>query len=77
MVVMGRRYTFRTVTYSTLMLSHTEQVSRFIPTLTFQVERRTSREGNVRLYRITPDALERTLTIGSPSPEPPPGFYII
>jgi CRISPR-associated protein Cas2 len=39
--------------------------------------KRVKPEDNIRLYWITPDALERTLTIGSPSPEPPPGFYII
>ena len=34
-------------------------------------------EDNVRLYWIPRDALPRTLTVGSPMPEPPPDYYII
>lgn len=34
-------------------------------------------EDNVRFYWIPADALPRTLTIGSPPPEPPPKAYII
>lgn len=34
-------------------------------------------EDNVRFYWIAADALPRTLTIGSPHPEPPPKVYII
>lgn len=34
-------------------------------------------EDNVRFYWIPVDALPRTLTIGSPPPEPPPEVYII
>lgn len=32
---------------------------------------------NVRFYWIPSDAIARTLTIGSPIPEPPPTAYII
>lgn len=32
---------------------------------------------NVRFYWIPSDALPKTLTIGSPMPEPPPRVYII
>jgi CRISPR-associated protein Cas2 len=32
---------------------------------------------NVRLYWVSSDALSKTLTIGSPLPEPPPEVYII
>jgi CRISPR-associated protein Cas2 len=35
------------------------------------------REDSVRFYWIPSDAVPRTLTIGSPLPEPPPDFYII
>ncbi len=35
------------------------------------------REDSVRFYWIPSDAVARTLTIGSPLPEPPPDFYII
>ena len=34
-------------------------------------------EDNVRIYWIPSDALPRTLTIGSPLPQPPPDCYII
>ncbi|XHX77915.1 MAG: CRISPR-associated endonuclease Cas2 [Stenomitos frigidus ULC029] len=34
-------------------------------------------EDNVRLYWVPSDALPRTLTLGSPPPEPPPKAYII
>jgi CRISPR-associated protein Cas2 len=34
-------------------------------------------EDNVRFYWIAQDAVGRTLTIGSPAPEPPPKAYII
>jgi CRISPR-associated protein Cas2 len=34
-------------------------------------------EDNVRLYWIPLEALPRTLTVGSPMPEPPPDYYII
>lgn len=36
-----------------------------------------SQEDNVRFYWIPADALPRTLTIGSPPPQPPPKAYII
>jgi CRISPR-associated protein Cas2 len=32
---------------------------------------------NVRFYWVPSDALPKTLTIGSPLPEPPPEVYII
>lgn len=35
------------------------------------------KEDNIRLYWITKDAFAKALSIGSPSPEPPPEFYII
>ena len=34
-------------------------------------------EDNVRLYWISVDAIERSLTIGSPMPVEPPSVYII
>jgi CRISPR-associated protein Cas2 len=34
-------------------------------------------EDNVRFYWIPADALAKTLTLGSPHPEPPPDYYII
>ncbi|NJP11220.1 MAG: CRISPR-associated endonuclease Cas2 [Leptolyngbyaceae cyanobacterium RU_5_1] len=34
-------------------------------------------EDNVRFYWISEEAVSRVLTIGSPSPEPPPNAYII
>jgi CRISPR-associated protein Cas2 len=34
-------------------------------------------EDNVRFYWIPADALPRTLTLGSPPPQPPPKMYII
>jgi CRISPR-associated protein Cas2 len=34
-------------------------------------------EDNVRFYWIPADALPRTLTLGSPPPQPPPNVYII
>ncbi|MGF1500029.1 MAG: CRISPR-associated endonuclease Cas2 [Elainellaceae cyanobacterium] len=34
-------------------------------------------EDNVRFYWIAADAVPKTLTIGSPPPEPPPKAYII
>ncbi|MFM7426916.1 MAG: CRISPR-associated endonuclease Cas2 [Elainella sp.] len=34
-------------------------------------------EDNVRFYWIPADAVPRALTIGSPSPEPPPQLYIV
>lgn len=34
-------------------------------------------EDNVRFYWVPKDALPRTLTIGSASPEPPPTLYIV
>lgn len=34
-------------------------------------------EDNVRFYWIPADALPRTLTLGSPPPQPPPQVYII
>jgi len=43
-----------------------------------QVQRRIKlEEDNVRFYWIAADALPRTLTLGSPPPEPPPDFYIV
>ena len=43
-----------------------------------QVTRRVNlTEDNVRFYWIPVDAVEKTLTIGSPHPEPPPEVYII
>jgi CRISPR-associated protein Cas2 len=43
-----------------------------------QVQKRVKpAEDNVRFYWIPADALPRTLTIGSPSPEPPPSYYIL
>lgn len=41
------------------------------------VKRVKSDVDNVRLYWMPVDALPRTLTIGSPLPEPPPESYII
>lgn len=34
-------------------------------------------EDNVRFYWIPADALPKTLTLGSPPPEPPPRAYVI
>jgi CRISPR-associated protein Cas2 len=34
-------------------------------------------EDNVRFYWVPVDAVAKTLTIGSPHPEPPPQVYII
>lgn len=34
-------------------------------------------EDNVRFYWISSQALAKTLTLGSQSPEPPPDFYIV
>jgi CRISPR-associated protein Cas2 len=34
-------------------------------------------EDNLRFYWIPSDALPRTLSIGSPPPEPPPSYHII
>ncbi len=43
-----------------------------------QIQRRVNPEvDNVRFYWIPADALPKTLTIGSPPPEPPPTVYII
>ncbi|MDX2240626.1 MAG: CRISPR-associated endonuclease Cas2 [Leptolyngbyaceae cyanobacterium bins.302] len=43
-----------------------------------QVQKRVkSTEDNVRFYWIPADAVERSLTIGSQTPEPPPNVYII
>lgn len=43
-----------------------------------QVQQRVNpQDDNVRFYWIPANALPRTLTIGSPPPEPPPKFYII
>lgn len=36
-----------------------------------------STEDNVRLYWISQEAVSRTLTIGSKSPEKPPNYYVI
>ncbi|GAB4441447.1 MAG: CRISPR-associated endonuclease Cas2 [Cyanobacteria bacterium J069] len=33
-------------------------------------------EDNVRFYWIPPKAMTKTLTLGSPKPEPPPSAYI-
>jgi CRISPR-associated protein Cas2 len=32
---------------------------------------------NVRFYWVSVDAVERTLTIGSPKPKQPPQYYIV
>jgi CRISPR-associated protein Cas2 len=43
-----------------------------------QVQRKVKvEEDNVRFYWIPADSLPRTLTIGSPLPEPPPKCYIV
>lgn len=43
-----------------------------------QVQKRVKvPDDNVRFYWIAADALPRTLTIGSESPQPPPSFYIL
>jgi CRISPR-associated protein Cas2 len=43
-----------------------------------QVKKRVKpEEDNVRFYWIPADAVPRTLTIGSPPPEPPPEVYIL
>ena len=43
-----------------------------------QIERRVKRdEDNVRFYWIPPGAVSKSLTIGSPLPEPPPTSYIL
>jgi CRISPR-associated protein Cas2 len=43
-----------------------------------QIQRRLkATEDNVRLYWIAADAVPRTLTLGSPPPEPPPDFYLL
>lgn len=43
-----------------------------------QVKRRVKpAEDNVRFYWIAADCLPKTLTIGSPFPEPPPPTYIV
>ncbi|MEM1255926.1 MAG: CRISPR-associated endonuclease Cas2 [Cyanobacteria bacterium P01_H01_bin.21] len=34
-------------------------------------------EDNVRLYWINADAMLRTLTLGSPPPQPPPDVYVL
>ena len=34
-------------------------------------------EDNVRLYWINADAMPRTLTLGSPLPQPPPDAYVL
>jgi CRISPR-associated protein Cas2 len=34
-------------------------------------------ENNLRFYWIPSDALPKTLSIGSPPPEPPPSYHII
>ena len=42
------------------------------------VQRRVQlQEDNVRFYWIPANALPKTLTLGSPPPEPPPEVYII
>lgn len=43
-----------------------------------QVQRRIHpEEDNVRFYWIPAQAVAKTLTLGSPCPEPPPDYYII
>lgn len=34
-------------------------------------------EDNVRFYWISPEAVSRTLTIGSKVPEKPPNYYVV
>ncbi len=34
-------------------------------------------EDNVRFYWISQEAVERVLTIGGESPQPPPNYYVI
>lgn len=34
-------------------------------------------EDNVRFYWISPEAVSRTLTIGSKIPEQPPSYYVV
>ena len=34
-------------------------------------------EDNVRFYWLTPEAVSRTLTIGSELPEKPPDYYVV
>lgn len=42
-----------------------------------QVQKRVKEaEDNVRFYWINPQSIQRTLTIGSDRPEPPPGIYL-
>lgn len=47
-------------------------------TLHQQIEQRVEETvDNVRLYWVPVDAVPRTLTVGSPRPEPPPESYVI
>ena len=40
-------------------------------------QRIEAEEDNVRFYWIPSDALPKTLTLGSPIPEPPPDYYVV
>ena len=42
------------------------------------IEKRVNaEEDNVRFYWLTPEAVARTLTIGSEVPQPPPNYYVV
>jgi CRISPR-associated protein Cas2 len=40
-------------------------------------QRIEAEEDNVRFYWIPSDALPKTLTLGSPIPQPPPDYYVV
>jgi len=43
-----------------------------------KVEKRVNpEEDNVRFYWLSQDAVARTLSIGSDTPQPPPNYYVI
>lgn len=51
-----------------------EEMKRLYQKVSFRIK---PEEDNVRFYWISAGAMAKTLTLGSPKPEPPPSAYIL